>query len=39
MIRELTSDLLDLTVTEKGRQDALYAFMDTLCCSCTCCWH
>lgn len=38
MFLELTEELLDLTVTEKGYRSALYAFNMTLCCcaSCTC---
>jgi hypothetical protein len=36
MLRELTDDLLDLTVTRKGYRGALYAYA-TLCCSSTCC--
>jgi hypothetical protein len=36
MFKELTDELLDLTVTTKGYRGALYAAAQ-LSCSCTCC--
>ena len=36
MFEQLTEELLDLTVTVKGRQAAAYA-MVLSCCSCCCC--
>ena len=36
MFKELTEELLDLTVREKGYRSALYA-LNVDCCSCSCC--
>lgn len=37
MFKRLTDELLDLTMTEKGYRNALYARPATLCCSSSCC--
>ena len=40
MFKELTEELLDLTATEKGYGNAMYAVIDgdlCSCCSCSCC--
>lgn len=37
MFKELTAELLDLTVTEKGFRNALYARTMPPCCCSTCC--
>ena len=42
MFKELTDELLDLRVTEKGHRDALYAVTEPeeggAGCSCSCSW-
>ena len=40
MFRELTAELLDLRVTEKGYRNALYAVEEEpeACCSSSCSW-
>jgi hypothetical protein len=38
VFKELTAELLDMSVTERGRHIALYATTIYLCCSCSSCW-
>jgi hypothetical protein len=38
VFKELTAELLEMSVTERGRCKALYAHTVYLCCSCSCCW-
>jgi hypothetical protein len=37
MFRELTDELLDLQVRERGFRRALYAKLPVSCCCCSCC--
>jgi hypothetical protein len=38
VFNELNAEMLDLSVSERGYRNALYAATVYLCCSCSCCW-